>query len=112
MAKDKVYITLEAETKKATGAVGGFDKDTEKAFDNMKRNARASTTSMGGSLQKLKQHWVAYSAAAVAAILIARKAIKKMISTIKDLVKASNIQEDAEKALDLALITGGLSKGV
>jgi len=107
MPKDKAYIILEAKTKEATDAVRGFDKDTEKAFDRVKQNARNASTGMGGSLQKLKQHWVAYSAAAVAALLIVRKAIRGMISTIKDLVKASNIQEDAEKALNLALITTG-----
>ena len=83
MAKNKVYIEILA-ADKASGPAKTLDKNTEKAFNNMKQNAKQASTGMGGSLQKLKQHWIAFSAGAVAAILLVRKAIKAVMANIKE----------------------------
>jgi len=74
MAKDKVYITLEV-TDKGTKIVKSFDKNTEQAFNKMKANARASTASMSSSLQKLRQHWLAVTAAMTGVVLVAKEVI-------------------------------------
>ncbi len=79
---NKLYITLEVDDK-GTKVVRSFDKNTTQAFDNMKKNAKASTSSMGGSLNKLKQHWMAVTAAVGATLY----AITKFIDA------ASNLQE-------------------
>jgi len=85
MAKNKVYITLEV-TDKGTAIVKGFDKNTEQAFDRMKKNAKASTTSMGSSLQKLKQHWLAVAAAMTGVIL----GLKKTVTAASDLQETTS----------------------
>jgi len=102
MAKDKVYITLEV-TDKGTAVVKGFDKNTEQAFNKMKTHAKASTASMGSSLQKLKKHWVAYSVGAVAAVVAVKAVMTKIISTITTWTRLSMVQEDAEIALAASL---------
>jgi len=99
MAKNKVYITLEVGDK-GSKVVKSFDKNTEQAFNKMKANAKAATTSMGSSLQKLKKHWMAITAAMAGAIVL----VKKMITV-------SMAQEQAEVALAAALkVTGEYSK--
>jgi len=103
---DKLKIILEVDDK-GTRTVRHFDEETEQAFAKMRQNADRASKSMGGSLDSLKKHWVAYSAAAVAAIMLARKAITSLMSKISEWTKLSMIQQDAEKGLDLALETTG-----
>ena len=104
--KNKVYIEIVA-ADKGSPAAKAFDKNTERAFNNMKQNAKQASTGMGGSLQKLKQHWVAFSAGAVAAILIVRKAIKAVMANIKEWINLSKVQEKAEITLAAALKASG-----
>jgi len=90
---NKVYITLEVDDR-GTAVVKGFDKNTQKAFDNMKAQAHKASTGMGGSLQKLKQHWLAVTAVMTVAILAA----KKIIDVAQKWVDAaSNLQEVTSK---------------
>lgn len=104
--KSNIYIIVDA-VDKGTATIRKFDKNTEQTFSKMRQNADRATKGMGGSLQSLKKHWVAYSAAAVAAVLAVRRAITGIISTISDWVEASKKQEDAEIALQAALETTG-----
>lgn len=86
MAKDKAYIYLEVQAKKATGDMRTFDKNTERAFDNMKQNARKASTGMGDSLRKLKQHWLAVAAAMTGVIL----GLKKCVTAASDLQETTS----------------------
>ncbi|MBW2673872.1 MAG: hypothetical protein JRD89_10735, partial [Deltaproteobacteria bacterium] len=95
MAGKKVYITLEVDDK-GSAVVRSFGNKTDKAFDKMKAKARGTSTSMGSSLQKLKQHWMAVTAATAAAVAVAKKSIQAFMQ-----------QEDAEMALAVAMRNAG-----
>jgi len=73
---NKIYIRLEVDDK-GTAVVRGFDKNTEQAFGKMRANADKASKSMGASLQKLKQHWLAVTAAMAGTVMAIGKIIKK-----------------------------------
>ena len=102
----KVYIELEAKDR-ATSVVQKMDKNTQDAFSRLKQHARASTTSMGSSIDKLKKHWVAFSAAAVAGVLVLRKAVMAVMARVKEWINLSKVQELAEISLAAALKAAG-----
>ncbi|HUT72514.1 MAG TPA: hypothetical protein VMW89_17730 [Desulfatiglandales bacterium] len=82
---NKVYIVLTAQDK-ASSVVKGFDKQTEQTFDKMRANADKASTGMGGSLQKLKQHWLAVAAAMAGVIL----GLKKCVTAASDLQEVTS----------------------
>jgi phage-related minor tail protein len=102
----KVYIELEAKDK-VTPVARKMDKNTEQAFNKMKANAKASTASMGSSIDKLKKHWVAFSAAAVAGVLVLRKAVTAVMARVEEWINLSKVQELAEISLAAALKAAG-----
>ncbi|MBW2341224.1 MAG: hypothetical protein JRF50_12925 [Deltaproteobacteria bacterium] len=57
--KKKVFIQIEA-VDKGSPTVKTFDKNTERAFDNMKRNAGAASTGMGALVQRMKSCFLRY----------------------------------------------------
>jgi hypothetical protein len=106
MSKSKVYIELQAKDN-VTPVTRKMDKNTEQAFNKMKANAKASTASMGSSIDKLKKHWVAFSAAAVAGVLVLRKAVMAVMARVKEWINLSKVQELAEISLAAALKAAG-----
>jgi len=93
--KNKIYIALEVDDK-GTAVMKQFAGNTDKAFDKLKKNAKAGTAQAGKmerawktSINHMKGHWKAYSAAAgiamaaTAAIIVA--ASKKAIAAASDL---------------------------
>jgi len=87
--------------------VKSFGEETKKSFKKMEAQAKESTDGMGSSLSKLKEHWVAYSAGAVAAVLMVRKVITAVMANIKEWVNLSKVQEKAEITLAAALKASG-----
>jgi len=83
---NKIYIELEVDDK-GTAVVRGFDKQTERAFNKMRKNADKASKGIGGSLQRLKQHWLAVAAAMAGVIAGLGKAVKA----------ASDLQEVTNK---------------
>ena len=80
--------------------VSGNSSKYERAMrDVQARNKRITST--------LKKHWVAFSAAAVVAIMALKKAVTVIINSIKDWVNLSKIQELAEINLAAALKAAG-----
>ena len=72
MAGNKVYITLEVDDK-GSAVIRRMGNKTDQAFDKMKAKAASASTGMGSSLQKLKKHWMAVTAAMAAVIYVAKK---------------------------------------
>jgi hypothetical protein len=95
MSKSKVYIVLQAKDN-VTPVTRKMDKNTEQAFNKMKANAKASTASMGSSLQKLKSHWMAVTAAMAAVVMMAKKSVSAFME-----------QEKAEMKLAVAMKNQG-----
>ena len=73
---NKVTIELYVDDK-GTVHVKKFAGETEKSFKKMEQQAKTSTTSMGSSLQKLKSHWMAVTAATAGTIIAIGKILKK-----------------------------------
>jgi hypothetical protein len=90
-----MYITLEVDDK-GSAVVRKFGDKSDKAFDKMKAKAKGASAGMGSSLQKLKQHWMAVTAATAAAVAMAKKSIEAFMR-----------QEDAEMKLAVAMRNAG-----
>ena len=85
------------ETKvKVTGDTSKYERAMR---DVQARNKRITST--------LKKHWVAFSAAAIVAIMALKKAVTAIISSVKDWVNLSKVQELAEINLAAALKAAG-----
>jgi len=108
---DETYATMKAniiknyETikKHATSTADDIVR-AEKAKND--KIARLNTQQFGEQkslIDKAKQHWIALSAAAVAAVYLIQKAVTAIISTIKEWVNLAAKQELAEVNLAAAL---------
>ena len=117
MAGSKVYITLEVDDK-GSATMRKFGGNTDKAFDKLKKNARAGATQAGKmerawktSINHLKQHWKAYAVAGVAAVYGVTKMISGAINKMKEYVGLANVQEAAERKLGAVLKATGNAAG-
>ena len=113
----KMYITLEVDDK-GTPKVKKFGDVTDKAFDKLKKNARAGATQAGKmerawktSIDHLKRHWKKYAVAGVAAVYGVTKIISGAITKMKEYVGLANVQEAAERKLGAVLKATGNAAG-
>lgn len=115
---DKVYITLEIDPKDSKAVIKSVGDESDKAFDKLKKGAKAGAASAQSSerawsrsINNMKKHWVAYSAAAGVAIYGVTRLIRGAINEIGEWTAASNIQEGAERRLQAALTATGNACG-
>jgi len=105
MAGKKVVIILDVDNK-GSATVKKFDADTERAFNNLKQNTRASTASMGASLQKLKTHWLGITAAMTGTVYALGKVMQKFATwevSLTDMKKVTTESLDSIKAKIMSL---------
>jgi len=113
----KVYITLDVDDK-GSATMRKFGGNTDRAFDKLKKGARAGAAQAGKmerawktSINHLKRHWKAYGVASVAAIYGVTKILSGAINKMKEYVGLSNIQEAAEKDMEAVLKATGNACG-
>ena len=97
MAKNKVYITLEVDDK-GSATMKQFGGNTEKAFDKLKKNAKAGGAQAGKmerawekSMSHMKAHWKGYALAGGAALAATAAVIAA--TSRKAIAAASDLQE-------------------
>ena len=96
MAKNKVYITLEADDK-VSAAFKKLEGNTGKAFDKIKTHAKAGAVQAGKmerawekSASHMKEHWKGYALAGGAALAATAYAIKRFADASSEEFKKYN----------------------
>lgn len=93
---NKVYITLEVDDK-GSATMRKFGGNADKAFDKLKKNARAGTAQAGkmeraweASATHMKAHWKGYALAGTAALAATAYAIKQFADASREEFKKYN----------------------